>query len=195
MYILPPPFTRKKSATVHCKWGTFIFGESSVFSCVNNHHFMWPYYLAWCVTMRIFFSASHIFAAEKRTAFRFFFFFLPLTILSGNREIQLHCYSFSYWAKIFYVFHCQKSKSNAPELYKSQTHISISTRVRHYNCKAFNSAPAIKHSKSSRATANAWNWASRLTQNEWSHFPTIRFEISSNWYSIGNMHYGEHNTI
>lgn len=33
------------------------------------------------------------------------------------------------------------------------------------------------------------------TQNKWSHFPTIRFKISSNWYSIGNMYYGEHNTI
>lgn len=30
----------EKPTTVHCKWGTFIFPESSVFSRVNNHHFM-----------------------------------------------------------------------------------------------------------------------------------------------------------
>lgn len=64
----------KKSTTVHCKWGTFIFGESSVFSRVNNHHFMWPYYLAWCVTMRIFFSQLLTYLLPKKGRFSVSFF-------------------------------------------------------------------------------------------------------------------------
>lgn len=147
------------------------------------------------------FSLSHeytLYSQEKRKLLGSFFFSRP--------QYSVETEKFNYIVTRFpterkyFMFSIAKSLNQTPRIIQkphisirvyrathtlTRTHIEHSTLCR-YVGRALEQQPHSECIKISQQTD---------TQNKWSHFPTIRFKISSNWYSIGNMYYGEHNTI
>lgn len=101
----------------------FYFIESSVFPCTNNHHFMWPYYLALYALLRMLCSFFNHCMAQPKKALSFF-------TLNAQRKPRER-YSITLLLVVllgprYFMFSIAKSLNQTPQNYtKAPTQVKL----------------------------------------------------------------------